>query len=479
MAPYKAETATANSQSATVRDRRVIDALSEYRLAPRSTLPKDEIAAAVRAVGDLPRSTGTVDRIVAVDGSRQETPIAHVDGGTVSACYVRVGLAAIDLVAQRRFARDEFVHPVEVAAAAPHATINYVQPGPGLTLAGAGPLDSWRAATQNMLARCEVPASILDGASTETMTLLTALSHLLSPTPLTAATEVAVRRCPACNTEAGDGSRTLVMVDVTEGGFCPECGVELFAIDALGLDEVFLASGREGALNALMSVSERLTLIALMLLLVRADPAAASRTLLVADGPLATFSPLQRLTAPMLSLIDAVAEDLESAGHAPMLLVGVEKGGNFAEHGARIAAQIPPEHVMRLESDYIRANITGRSAGGRAYGSSNMYGRRFFYRRHRDADGLLTITVPARAGVMPWADGAVSADWDSYPTLRAVIETLAEVPDRNYDSAILPLTQAHAAASIGLSADTSLASLAQKMLGLPANSHLKAARVWS
>lgn len=471
--PYLGENAPKLSQVTTARDLLVADALGEYAIAADAAVRPEAIAHLVRPLHDLPQgaalAAGEVATCIALDGSRQETPIMADGSRRATMCYVRVGSVTLDLEARRDLDADRFVNRVRERASRHETVLNYALPGVGISVEGLDPLESWRLATDRMLARCTLTDAALPQPTGFTLSLADALLMLYADAPGEYAEQVPVRRCPVCATDPG----TPVGHVGRDGGHCEFCGGVLYLVDALGLDDMFVTNGRENALNSVMNAVERLALVATIELLRRTDPTVLGRTLVVADGPLAAIASIQRLARPILNYLDQVAAGLHTAGLPPMLVVGVEKGGNFASHGQDIAEAIPVGHAMRLPADYIARQITGRS-GGRVYGAGHMYGRRFFYRRN-DGD-LLTVTVPASAGIAPWSKNPASEAWDSYPTLRTVLDVLESLPDLRFPGGVLPLTLAHEVSSIGLSADRVLALLAQQRLGIVQNSRLRVDR---
>lgn len=464
--PYAGERGSSLSATSSLTDAIVAEALGEYEVSHAFSIDTSEIAPLTVDVATLPASTVATDvaQCISIDGSRQETLLAQDGINRISACYARVGSVTIDLPALRALEKADHIDPVEERATRHETALNYVLPGNGLSLEGMGPADSWRAATDRMLARCAFTDTVLGGDGSHQVTLADALL-MLHGSPGRPANSITVRRCPDC-TSLLDGVKVG-----RDGGACDQCGAILYLVDALGLDEVFFDNGRENALNAVMSVSERLCLVATIELMRSVNPARLARTLVVADGPLAAIGAIERLTGPMLNYLDAVAEELADSGYDPMLVVGVEKGGNFATHGHQVADAIPRGHAMMLTTDYIARNITGRP-GGRDYGVRQMYGRRFFYRRKRDG-AVLTLTVPARAGLTPYGQAhGVNETWDAYPTLRTVIEVLEGLTDARLHGAVLPLTYAHQVASITLNAATVLRINGQQRLGIARNTRL-------
>ena len=103
----------------------------------------------------------------------------------------------------------------------------------------------------------------------------------------------------------------------------------------------------------------------------------------------------------------------------------------------------------------------------------HLYRHVLHVRRH---DGhLLTLTVPAAVGVVPWSLDEESIDWASYPTLRPIIELLESLRTASHDGAVAPLVFAHQVAALPMGTGQSVLTLvAQEALGLNQNTRVRA-----
>lgn len=463
--PYANEVAGRLTHVDTAHDPVVQSALRRFQVVSYDDSYESEVSALTLPVTDLdlPVRPLDVSRCVGIDGSRQSTDASASGNRRATVWYIRAGLSATDLDGQREIAAAKFVDPAVLSSIQSAHVLSYPMPGSLVSFDGLDMAESWRAAADALLADCTVSDAFTANPTGRSVSLADALM-IMHGRPDAPAAVVKVRKCPVC----GD-DREFPAPVTTEGGVCQSCSARLYLADTLGLDAVFNEFSRENAVNSLMNAVERLILVAALELL-RDDPAQFASTLLVADGPLAAIGSINALARPMLSYLDAVGEQQIDSGHSPMLVVGVEKTGDFVDHGRLIADLIEPGHVMRLTDDYIGAHILGKRHRRSAYGSGHMYGRRFFYRRLSDGQ-LLTLTIPAAAGVAPWSEAPESADWASYPTLRPVIELLEELHSARYEGAVQPLTLAHRSTALGQGLPrAAMTTLTQDALGVVRNS---------
>lgn len=471
--PYHGETASKTKQATTLRDAAVAAALGRYRLTGAELVDPTSIDGLTTDLASLPvvRDPADVATVLSLDGSRQETPIGNFGNVRATVGFVRVAVASVDLAVQRDVSVAEFVNHQRLAKARAASVLSYALPGVGLSAVDdtgrlMGAAESWRHACNQMLEACHVSG----------VSLAEALVLVHTPAgedPLE--TEIGVNVCPSCDAYATAPAHIGTVG--RHGGACHACGEVLLLVDHLGVDDLLATYGRENTLNLMMDITERLTLVATIESLRRKGPDVLSSTAIVVDGPLSALRTSQRMVKPILGYLDTVSTELEQAGLGPLLLIGVEKTGQFVEHAAVISELIEPGHVMALPGDYIATHVTGRTAQRGVYGQANFYGRRFFYRRH---DGhMLVVTVPARAGVAPWSKNAISEQWASYPALPTMLALLEELRSDQFPGAVQPLTWAHQESSLPLSASDALGRLAQDELGLEQNTRLRIAGTWS
>lgn len=243
-------------------------------------------------------------------------------------------------------------------------------------------------------------------------------------------------RCPSCNQKIGDSTVAFVPVG-KDGSTCPHCGEGLMATDALRVHEKFNEHGsNQEACSRVLSVAERLILLTLLGHLQDRRPSLLSQMAFVTDGPLALFGEVAPIKRPLLRRLQRLASEQRERSFGLPVVVGIEKGGMFAEHARAIRKHVPKGLLMRPSRDYVQRYITSR---GSSHGVDTYYGRHFFYRSQSGT--IFTITVPplGRLGASP--DDRF--DQDDYPTLRATCKMLDRIGTRLYESATIPVALAH------------------------------------
>jgi hypothetical protein len=271
--------------------------------------------------------------------------------------------------------------------------------------------------------------------------------------------EIVMARCPACRESIGDPRGVFVMVGAT-GSACPHCGEALMATDALRVYEAFNEHGsNQEACSRVLSVAERLISLTLLGHLQERRPSALGQMAFITDGPLALFGEVAPIKRPLLRRLQRLAGDQQQHSFGLPVVVGVEKGGMFAEHAAAIHRHVPEGMLMVPSEDYIERYITFR---GSPHGADTYYGRHFFYRARNGS--IFTITVPplGRLGASP----IDRFELKDYPTLRASCEMLDRIGTRLYENATIPVALAHHYAAYPLRS-------AGRVLKLHAEEHLE------
>jgi hypothetical protein len=430
--PYADEMAPRLGHASLITDPVLKGRMARWTKGWSSGVPsKEDIVSRCRPLESLPGAgaAANVRRVVTVDGSPSEVPIAEPEpeGPPCHVDAVQVGCAAIDLDAWSVVCEDRPPKPGAIGHAIQQHAIPTLLAGRGYGEDDFGVIDERRRDFNEDLTLRPVGF----GSS---LTLADALLTLFG-NPGAPATSVPIGHCPAC----GEYESEPVHVGI-HGGTCPRCGVELFLGDVLRIHEHHSSDKLSDATGQIMTSMERLLMVGQMETAVRAGSShSLSETLFITDGPLALFGrrdPLRRL------LLDYHGKLNSLYGPWSPLLVGLVKTGDFRVHADHVRKHIPADSVMDLDLPYI--NKVKGNPPGTDYGSTTYYGRRFFFKTHRGA--LLELIIPPRNGVVPYSG---SDTIDDYPALRPVCEVLRELHTHVFPGdALVPVVAANSAAGL-------------------------------
>jgi hypothetical protein len=185
------------------------------------------------------------------------------------------------------------------------------------------------------------------------------------------------------------------------------------------------------------------------------------------DGPLAVFGPPAWLSGAIGAELKRLNTGVREATGNDLIIVGIEKTGNFVTHFAEIdqtetagETRFAPRSYFMLADRYIKQRIA-YSESDKRYGADTYFGRKFFYKAASGARIVASI---------PFLDDAQDTletdDVSQYPRFEMVCRLLDKLVSSRYENAVSPLVAAHAHAAIPLRLGSQvLKRLAQALMG--------------
>lgn len=409
----------------------VQERLRSYRVFSSDSSPTVDTDFIVSADSLGASSSGEIKWIFCFDGSPHEVAVRETFPST-RVGYIQIAGVLVHLDEMLEQGAAQFVDPSIIRQVIQEAMQGMVLPGSNVCRPDMDTVrDSWRADVFEIFRDYKVEGqSLLD-----IFMLLVGFSDKQSLTG-----EIVLSRCP-CDAECEARNISVSAIE----RICPECGGRIFPTDALRVyEEVTEEHENTTALGRLMTCLEHITMVGYISYLANRQPRLLGSVGFILDGPLALFGPQAWLHTALHTFICSLRNDLEAKGFRPPVIIGIEKGGQFAEHAQVLGEIISPRTLMALPDDYIYHHIlTFRPSPGSSFGRDTYYGQKFFY---RTAQGqLLTITVP-------------KLDWNApdphnpkhYPWLPSTLELLDRIGTTLYKDAIIPVALAHSFASIPL-----------------------------
>jgi hypothetical protein len=446
--PYEGEFASYRSI------RRIVDAERVKKLLNRARVFKGEEpqshltpTTAPPAFADLPGF------VLAVDGSYSEVDVrTGYPGAKVG--YVTVASVLLDL--DRIGALDEYrpIDPREFKKTEQADTIDAAVPGSNVVTINQ---NSARASFRQELYEIFHDV-ILDEA--QRVRLLTTYEELLKHKPTGRGQECPYRESHGCEAEV------IVQAGTSE---CPSCKRAVFSTDALRIHERFRDIGTNGeAFGLVMQVWERILLVHFLRCFERQGLLGKLKRLaFFLDGPLAVFGPPAWLSAALSIELKRINSVVRKETGNDLIIVGVEKTGNFVTHFDEIdqtetpgECRFAPRSYLLLTDDYIKQRITCSDSDKR-YGQDTYFGRKFFYKTRGGA--RIVGTIPFLTDEQ---DTLAVDDISLYPQFTTVISLLDKLASSRYVNSVSPLIAAHSHAAIPLHLGTKvLKSLASALMG--------------
>lgn len=435
--PFEGERAQSDAYIRLAKDRSLDEKIAEWsRIAEPINLAEDVAAISV-SQSELVLSVDpdTVTHTIAVDGSPAESGDPEGLGSTIG--FFVVAAVYSDRKAVEGSRRGVMVDPSELAKARTEQTIHGVVPGARVAMAGLTGQQTWRRAIDEFFFSHAIPHE-------SSLISLADMYLLLMGSDGRMAQRLALKNCPECGLRSSEDSPLFVGRD---GGKCPLCKCHLYMTDSLLLHQEFNEQESNWTpLTRLMNIAERIATAGIVEHRLLTDPDSLRHTLIVTDGPLGVFGPQSSLSRVLQVYYQSVNARLAADGRPPLLMMGVEKSGQFYTHAQRISRLVEPGTVLLPTTDYISSQILFRGTSKNLYGQHEFYGRRFFY---KDLHGdMKVLTVPSTPGVAPYSALGVSEDLASYPTLGVAVHLMNKWRSTQYEGAFMPLVEAHSVASL-------------------------------
>lgn len=388
------------------------------------------------------RGSNLIKRIVAIDGSTVTKTVQNGYPGAEAALF-NLAAIVIELDKLRRIPPDYIPGPKEMRDLERAHTLSAVLPGRNIVRASL-PQD-----TPKRYFRATVASELDAKLDPDHETILETLREI------TASRTSATIRCPVdeCPLQPPD--------DWVEPAAQQTCGCQLreaiFETDGLRAHERFEDSGSsEEAFTAFRTVAEHLVLINILRHFERTNTLEILYdTAFVMDGPLAIFGMPAWLKTYVGNEIARIHNKCLVRGYPGLLLMGVEKSGDFLEHlrmldwepGEGPSSNLPNGTALAPDKKYIHRHIKPRPEDAKPYGQDTYYGRRVLY---KNKVGQHTV-------VMTPAVNAEGSDLDcvslsAFPRIGEALDILDELATHLYQDAFVPLVRAHAHAAIPLKA---------------------------
>lgn len=390
--------------------------------------------------------------VLAVDGSYQEVDVrTGYPGAKVG--YVTVASILLDLARISELDEERPIDPREFRKTEQADTIDSALPGSNvITLNQPEARASFR---QELF---EVFHDIILDEDERTR-LLATYEALLAYKPTVKGQECPYRESHGCQ------ASIVVRNGVTQ---CPICQGAVLSTDALRIHERFHDVGTNGeAFGLVMQVWERILLIHLLRCFERQNLfPQLGRLAFFLDGPLAQFGPPAWLSAAISAELKRINAKVRELSGNDLILVGIEKSGNFVTHFSEIdetetpgEARFEPRSYLMLTDRYIKERIA-YSESEKRYGADTYFGRKFFYKAAGGA--RIVANIPFLDDTQ---DTLKSDDVALYPRFGLICALLDKLVSSRYENAVSPLVAAHSHAAIPLHLGTKvLKRLAQALM---------------
>lgn len=399
------------------------------RFTPASQSPP--VAAPVNPSDWLP------EHVIAIDGSLHELPLKDGFPGS-QICYYSIVSVLLEIAKMREADKSRPVPP---------AIFRDLEKAEAMTavLTGANVVRKGETDAEAAFRRYLFETLEQNGFNIGTESLLQTYEHLLTMRP----SSTKVQHCPYGDRCQAPGKA------FTQGGGCYTCSCPnvfaLYSTDSLDVHNSMSETGANGRMfGEALQVIENLWLVNVIRWCVdNLDTKTLGDLAFVMDGPLRVDGEPAWLSQAIKSEMRRLNDSVVARGGKDLLIVGIEKTGNFVEHFKLLDMQttgspdkLDPQTLFLLTNEYIRKRI---APGDRPYGQVTYFGRKFFYKTKTKA--LICGTVPyLRDG----DDDLDRADASQFARIEDILSILDRLASARYPNAIIPVLAAHAECSIPL-----------------------------
>ena len=237
---------------------------------------------------------------------------------------------------------------------------------------------------------------------------------------------------------------------------CPcEKGELIYPTDSLRAHERFYDNrSSQQAYTAFRQVTEHLLLVNILRYFHQhCDSIMFDDIAFVMDGPLAIFAMPAWLKGHIQNEVGKIHQDLTKQGRRGLLLMGIEKTGEFVSHLEELDWLEQEGPRQRLKNGttlvpttkYIYRYINPNPNTEKAYGEAVYYGRKLFYKNKAGQHAVVMTPIVNTVGREP-----NSVSLEAFPRLGEVLDIIDDLHTHLYRDGFAPLVRANAHAAIPL-----------------------------
>ncbi len=449
--PYQGEFANKSAHFDIVKNPEVAKFLSGCSyLQP----PSDEEIQKLAAKFVLPPSfdpTLLPERVIAVDGSLHESSINDKLPSTKIG-YVKIGSVLIDMARYGALRVDggRFVDPFRVAEIEnSNSPLTFSLPSANIRTHGKKSVrDSFRSTIDEHLYGTRTRFVDSDPKTSLRSTLFHLAAERLGILGTGDPQKLKLHKCPEC--EKGP----IELLDIPDQQKCPHCSNDVYPSDCLRVwEEVTDFQSNYEAMSRFMLQVEHMLPIHYARFLFSQSPASLSSTVFFLDGPLAVFGNGAWLHAAILRYLDKLRIELAKMNYSPVLIIGLQKTGQVADHVSFIERFLPANRIYAIEDEYrYKYILAGRDPSSNGFGSETYYGQDFIYRTLSDRSFVFAIPYPfptKQVSGMNFTDA--KAEIARYSDLAKALSLINHFETDLYENAVVPIALAHRYTAISLS----------------------------
>ena len=392
------------------------------------------------------RRQNPIRRIIAVDGS---TVTKTVQNGfpKAEAALFNAAVIVIKVDELAKFSRDHIPSPSQLRDLEKIETMSAVLPGQNVVGMQQGQDTPKKFYRQTVRQELNFRLDENHESLLETFHAITA-----SATGASQKFQCPIEECGLLLSGSPDTTVSRMMKDSA----CPcHLGEQLYSTDSLRTHERFHDfSSSEQAFTAFRMVTEHLLMANILRYFYKNLPARCfDDTAFVVDGPLAIFGMPAWLKEHVQTEVARIHNALVSEGRLGLLLIGLEKTGEFIDHLEEIdwdeadgqRQRLPNGTALVPTTEYIYRHIVPNPNSAKPYGQAVYYGRKVLYKNSTGQHAVLMTPIVSPSGAEP-----NSSNVSDFPRLGDALDIIDDLYTHLYRDGFIPLIRANAHAAIPL-----------------------------
>ena len=390
---------------------------------------------------DVPRGGGQITRLVVIDASTVTHTVQNGYPGA-EAALLHLAAVVLDLEKIRDYSLGYLPGPEEMRRLERCETMSAVLPGRNVVRSNVDEDSARRFFRWTIRKELEARFDQNHESILETLLAITELETKGRP-----------NQCPV--EECLLPGKQEITIGATDGPCECERQAAIYVSDALRTQERFSNEGSsEQAFTAFRIVVEHLALVNILRYFEKTGGMDILRTTgFVLDGQLAIFGMPAWLKSHVQQEIARLHQLALDSGGPGILLMGVEKSGQFLDHLRALDWESEKGEKGAIENgtafapdlEYIHRHIVLQPEGSKPYGSATYYGRKVLYKNAVGQHSVITTPIVNDAGRDPDCTSAAA-----YPRIGEALDILDELGTHLYADGFAPLVRAHAHAAIPL-----------------------------
>lgn len=259
-----------------------------------------------------------------------------------------------------------------------------------------------------------------------------------------------MHKCPSCE------KNNLLVRDVPEEQFCPECKNTIFPSDCLRIwEEVNDFVSNQVALTRFMNVAEHLFLVHYIRIIKNTNPQSfvdiLNNVCFFIDGPLAIFGNAAWIQSSIMKFLFEINKEMTKHGKDPVMILGLQKSGKVYDYLQLIGKSLTKNRIYCLDDDFRNKYIDfDKTPSSSTFGSETYYGQDFLFKTQSGRTFVFAVPYPFKDKTDKKVFSQEKSKIKNYVNIGAYTKLIEDFECDLYENAVVPIALAHKYTAISL-----------------------------